>query len=106
VTACAALLPRAEYEVSAEAFRAGADDVIAEDEADSDMQRMLSFLSEGGHRRSEPMQVRSLEDVERDAIAAALHACRGQVSLTARRLGIGRSTLYRKIEQYALTSER
>ena len=42
-------------------------------------------------------EVRSLEDVEADLIRLALRKYDGQMSEVARRLGIGRSTLYRKV---------
>ncbi len=48
----------------------------------------------------------SLEDVERDAIERALEANRGNLSDVARQLGIGRSTLYRKLEQYGLRDKK
>jgi DNA-binding NtrC family response regulator len=44
----------------------------------------------------------SLEEVERRHVAAALSHCRGNLSEAARVLGIGRTTLYRKIEKYGL----
>lgn len=42
----------------------------------------------------------SLEDVEKQYISAVLEHFQGKITLTARTLGIGRNTLYRKIEQY------
>ena len=42
--------------------------------------------------------VRKLEDVEAEAIRFALAHYRGQMSKMARKLGIGRSTLYRKMK--------
>lgn len=107
ITSTAALIASPDFRTCAEAFRAGADDVIATPIDGAEIARMVSWMREGGAgQRREPQQVRSLEDVERDAIVSALEACRGQVSLTARRLGIGRSTLYRKIELYDLASYR
>jgi DNA-binding NtrC family response regulator len=44
----------------------------------------------------------TLEDLERRAIEKALEQFGDNLSDAARRLGIGRSTLYRKIEQYGL----
>jgi len=44
-----------------------------------------------------------LEDAECAAIAAALEETGGNVAQTARRLGISKATLYRKIGAYALT---
>lgn len=44
----------------------------------------------------------SLEAVEKQHIIAALEHFQGKIALTARTLGIGRNTLYRKIEQYQI----
>jgi DNA-binding NtrC family response regulator len=46
--------------------------------------------------------IRPLEDIERDAIRFAITHYRGQMSEVARRLKIGRSTLYRKLEGLGL----
>ena len=43
-------------------------------------------------------EVRPLEDIEAQAIRFALSRYRGQMSEAARRLRIGRSTLYRKLD--------
>jgi DNA-binding NtrC family response regulator len=43
-------------------------------------------------------EVRALEDIEADAIRFAINHYRGQMSQVARRLRIGRSTLYRKLD--------
>jgi DNA-binding NtrC family response regulator len=48
----------------------------------------------------------SLEELERRAIEAALEEFGGNLSDAARQLGIGRSTLYRKLEQYGLRSKK
>ena len=85
---CVGIIPSASFQACADAFRAGAEDVIADPVHADDVSRCLGFLANGGLRRMEPMQVRPLQELERDAIVAALAACRGQVSLTARRLGI------------------
>lgn len=50
------------------------------------------LIREDGH-------IRRLLEIEADAIAKALTIYRGRMSETARRLGIGRSTLYRKIDE-------
>lgn len=44
-----------------------------------------------------PPVIRTLAEVEQNAIAAALDACGGNRSEAARRLGIGRNTLLRKL---------
>ena len=51
-------------------------------------------------------EVRPLDDVEADLIRYAITHYRGQMSEVARRLQIGRSTLYRKLEALGLNSER
>jgi DNA-binding NtrC family response regulator len=53
------------------------------------------FLNRAGH-------IRSLLDIEAEAISRALALYRGRMTETARRLGIGRSTLYRKIDELQL----
>ena len=55
----------------------------------------IPVVTEGGH-------VRKLEEVEADMIRLALHRYRGQMSEVARKLGIGRSTLYRKMRDLGL----
>jgi DNA-binding NtrC family response regulator len=46
--------------------------------------------------------VRPLEEIEAEAIRFAIAHYRGQMSEVARRLRIGRSTLYRKLENLGL----
>lgn len=47
-------------------------------------------------------ELRPLESVERDLIQYAIDLYSGHMSQVARRLGIGRSTLYRKVREYDL----
>jgi DNA-binding NtrC family response regulator len=49
--------------------------------------------------------VRPLEDIEADAIRFAITHYRGQMSQVARRLRIGRSTLYRKLDSLGLAGD-
>jgi DNA-binding NtrC family response regulator len=61
---------------------------------DSDMEwprDTLQLLGAKGH-------VRRLEAIEGEAIRFAISHYKGQMSEVARRLGIGRSTLYRKLD--------
>jgi DNA-binding NtrC family response regulator len=58
----------------------------------------IPVVTEGGH-------IRKLEEVEADMIKLALHRYRGQMSEVARKLGIGRSTLYRKMRDFGLEEE-
>ncbi|MGJ8571640.1 MAG: sigma-54-dependent transcriptional regulator [Hoeflea sp.] len=50
-------------------------------------------------------EVRRLAEVEEELIRFALSFYRGQMSEVARRLGIGRSTLYRKLKDYAINPD-
>jgi DNA-binding NtrC family response regulator len=50
--------------------------------------------------------VSKLAELEKNAILAALEQYGGNLSDAARQLGIGRSTLYRKLEQYGLRSKK
>ena len=43
-----------------------------------------------------------IEKLEEEALSKALLECEGNVSLTARKLGIGRATIYRKAKKYGL----
>lgn len=45
---------------------------------------------------------RTLEQLERQAIAQALEHCQRNISLAARQLGISRATLYKKMEKFHL----
>lgn len=57
-----------------------------------------------GRPRSEstPREAATLEDAELMHIEAALRASDNNISRAARRLGIGRNTLYRKIQRYSI----
>lgn len=50
--------------------------------------------------------VRTLVDIELEMIKLAIDHYNGQMSEVARRLGIGRSTLYRKLREYGIDPER
>lgn len=53
-----------------------------------------------------PDQVRTLDDVEREYILAALDANDGHQGRTAEQLGIGTATLYRKLKSYGRAGAR
>lgn len=73
-----------------------------------DRESLLPFLSSdytGGQEQGafgDDGHLLPLRAVERRHLAAALRSCSGNLSETARVLGIGRTTLYRKIEKYGL----
>ncbi|NEX93325.1 sigma-54 dependent transcriptional regulator [Caulobacter sp. 17J65-9] len=55
----------------------------------------VRILGDNGH-------LRTLEEIERDLIQHAIEVYAGHMSEVARRLGIGRSTLYRKVREQGL----
>ena len=81
----------------APAMTAKADDalsaLVATAQAQDDFS--ITFLDREGH-------LRTLEDIERDLIQFAIENYSGHMSEVARRLGIGRSTLYRKVREHEL----
>ncbi|HEY8564444.1 MAG TPA: sigma-54 dependent transcriptional regulator [Beijerinckiaceae bacterium] len=58
----------------------------------------LSLVDEAG-------ELRKLEEIEAETIRFALQHYRGHMSEVSRRLGIGRSTLYRKLKELGLEEE-
>ena len=54
---------------------------------------LLNMISSKG-------EVRELSSLEEEAIRFAIQVYNGRMSEVARRLGIGRSTLYRKLKEY------
>jgi len=50
--------------------------------------------------------LRTLEAIERDLIELAIDTYEGRMSEVARRLGMGRSTLYRKLREHGLEVKR
>jgi DNA-binding NtrC family response regulator len=69
---------------------AGSDPTIAE--------RVRIFDRDG--------DLRTLEEIERDLIKLAIDTYHGRMSEVARRLGMGRSTLYRKLRDHGLEVKR
>jgi DNA-binding NtrC family response regulator len=63
--------------------------------ADMPKEAPVRILDERGH-------LRTLEDIEHDLIQLAIEIYSGHMSEVARRLGIGRSTLYRKVREQGL----
>jgi len=59
------------------------------------LENAIASIDEGGN-------VRKLAEVEEELIRFALKFYRGQMSQVARKLGIGRSTLYRKLKDYGI----
>jgi DNA-binding NtrC family response regulator len=49
--------------------------------------------------------LQTLSNIERDLILFAIERCDGRMTRVARSLGIGRSTLYRKLKEYGIDSD-
>ena len=77
---------------------AGMPDWAATVPAHSRPHGMLPVFDGEGH-------IRPLEDIESEVVRFAISHYRGQMSEVARRLHIGRSTLYRKLEHLGLGGE-
>jgi DNA-binding NtrC family response regulator len=71
---------------------------VADLAADMPTTAPVKILDERGH-------LRTLEDIERDLIQLAIEIYAGHMSEVARRLGIGRSTLYRKVREQGLEEQ-
>jgi len=61
-----------------------------------------SNFSDGISITDEAGNVRKLEDIEAEMIRLAIDKYKGHMTEVARRLGIGRSTLYRKVRDMGL----
>ena len=70
----------------------------AQTDAAAQVDQPIRILDERGH-------LRTLEDIERDLIQHAIEVYAGHMSEIARRLGIGRSTLYRKVREQGLEGQ-
>ncbi|CAN7351477.1 sigma-54-dependent transcriptional regulator [Pararhizobium sp. LjRoot238] len=66
--------------------------------ADQPPENAIASVDDGGN-------VRKLAEVEEELIRFALKFYRGQMSQVARKLGIGRSTLYRKLKDYGINPD-
>lgn len=84
-------LPDPEMSVHAPKDEDGDDALLSED-------AQFRILDKAGH-------LRSLEAIERDLIQFAIENYSGHMSEVARRLGIGRSTLYRKVREHEIDVE-
>jgi DNA-binding NtrC family response regulator len=71
---------------------------VADLTADLPKTAPVQILDDRGH-------LRTLEDIERDLIQLAIEIYAGHMSEVARRLGIGRSTLYRKVREQGLEDQ-
>jgi DNA-binding NtrC family response regulator len=71
---------------------------------------MVSRALEGAGRKdtgpvAPPVENQALAEVEKQHILDTLHRCRHNQARTARQLGIGRNTLWRKLKKYGMQEE-
>jgi DNA-binding NtrC family response regulator len=62
-----------------------------------------SVKVEVGEIAGDPSEILPFTVIEKKAIAHAIRCCRGNISMAAKRLGLGQATLYRKIKKYGLS---
>jgi sigma-54 dependent transcriptional regulator, acetoin dehydrogenase operon transcriptional activator AcoR len=69
---------------------------------DSTLTAELLYVDNASPLRAEERttEVKSLKDIERDAIVHALNLYKGNILKVSAKLGVGRNTLYRKIKEY------
>ena len=89
------------------------DDVVAQAEPKNDIGTGFREFGLQGSGDTNGFQVfnheghlRTINDIEQDIIRMAIETYDGRMSEIARRLGMGRSTLYRKIREYGLEVRR
>ena len=88
ISGVAAPMPEADAATGAPAAEHALSDLALPDAP-------VRIIDDKGH-------LRTLEDIERDLIQHAIEVYAGHMSEIARRLGIGRSTLYRKVREQGL----
>jgi transcriptional regulator of acetoin/glycerol metabolism len=65
--------------------------------------KAADFLLTPPARKTDPkVQTYNLEEIEKAAIQNAIKKHKGNLTLAAKELGFGRSTLYRRMEKYGL----
>ncbi|GAJ07476.1 unnamed protein product, partial [marine sediment metagenome] len=64
--------------------------------------RLADFIVEAGRPKFKPGEILNLEDMEKITIENAIARYRGNISKAAKDLGLGRTTLYRKINKYGI----
>ena len=89
---CVMLSGHGTIQAAVDAMRAGAVDFLTKPIPGKEVVAALRDALE-------PLPAESLEQVERAHIIAVLHACGGNISEAARRLGLYRRTLQRKLQK-------
>jgi DNA-binding NtrC family response regulator len=69
---------------------------------DQNIEARNGAVGGGGEQQADGISVKPLADLERDAILGAIRALNGDKLQAARLLGIGKTTLYRKLKEYGI----
>ncbi|MEM8772693.1 MAG: sigma-54 dependent transcriptional regulator [Pseudomonadota bacterium] len=105
--------PLLSEDFAAAGFEAGPPLISAEVEIESTIVDTDPGVRETRQQTEEAVDIfdreghlRSLQEIEKDLIALAIDTYEGKMSEVARRLGMGRSTLYRKLREHELEIKR
>jgi len=90
-----ALTPQDFPQISAQIAARGAEKVDTPERRDRGESGAITLFEQNGH-------IRQLSEIEADVIRLAIGHYRGRMTEVARRLGIGRSTLYRKLSELGI----
>ena len=77
----------------------GAEDIVPQT---MEMPAVTAAARSASPRSTRAGEIRPLDEIEADMIRLALGRYRGHMTEVAKRLKIGRSTLYRKMQEYGL----
>lgn len=97
---CVVLTGHGTIPIAVEAMRAGAVDFLTKPAEGAEILAALRDAAEGGAADAPGAQtMESLDQVERTHILTVLQACGGNITEAARRLGLYRRTLQRKLQK-------
>lgn len=68
----------------------------------ADLPAVVQHCAAPEHGSADPSRNRALEDITREAIVAAVTRHRGNLAQATRELGIGRTTLWRRMKEYGI----
>jgi two-component system, NtrC family, response regulator len=67
---------------------------------------LLAAIKSGQAERSRSLTSGTLDEMEKQMIISTIEECRGNLTRTAEKLGIGRATLYRKMEKHGIQTDK
>lgn len=77
-------------------------DFIRTNDLPPEISRGLTSYTSPEQSTDDIIEIKRIDDVEKDAIRNTLNALNGDMSEAAKALGIGRATLYRKVKKYEI----